>query len=654
MSWTEDLLAVYERNSSIAGIMQYKRYKRGDEEIKNPYVLLPPFHTTVTAQIEVVIDADGNFLSASRVEDDDKMTIIPVTEKSGSRTAGKAPHPLCDNLQYLTGYGAEECYEMYMQELERWHLSAYTHPKVDAVYRYLSKKSLLDDLIAYGVLIVDGSGKLDETVKIQAASQEKAFVRFIVRQKLSDGILEETCWKDQTLQNAFIEYYRSTQVDRELDYLTGKMESPSYLHSKKIRNEGDGAKLISSNDKENFTFRGRFATKEEAFVIGNETSQKIHSALKWLIRKQGRSFDTLTMVSWESGGANMPAWDADTEMISTGITASEEPEEENDWGDGSLEEMDKSESSGAADENQTTAEQFYQALDGYRKQVEFTSEMILMAFDAATSGRVSMVEYKKLDAARYLQNIQNWHDRGGWIQEKWKKGNRIRYYGIPGVKEIANILYGTESKKALNISDKNGKKMYAGLSRRLLPCIWDGRNLPDDLVRLAVNRASSPQSYQERYNWKQTLALACSFVKKRRYEVYKEEWDVALDVNCKDRNYLYGRLLAVADRIESSTYDWDKDAGRVTNAKRYMSTFSRRPFDTWKVIEESIQPYLSKAKINERRRYEKLIDGICQLFDVDSFSANDPLDGRYLLGFHSQSYELKHYKNNEEKTREEE
>ncbi len=31
------------------------------------------------------------------------MTIIPVTEKSGSRTAGKEPHPLCDNLRYLAG-----------------------------------------------------------------------------------------------------------------------------------------------------------------------------------------------------------------------------------------------------------------------------------------------------------------------------------------------------------------------------------------------------------------------------------------------------------------------------------------------------------------------------------------------------------------------
>ena len=68
--------------------------------------------------------------------------------------------------------------------------------------------------------------------------------------------------------------------------------------TKKIRNEGDGAKLISANDKENYTFRGRFIDKEQAFAIGAETSQKAHNALKWLIRKQGHSFDTLSMITW--------------------------------------------------------------------------------------------------------------------------------------------------------------------------------------------------------------------------------------------------------------------------------------------------------------------------------------------------------------------
>ena len=122
---------------------------------------------------------------------------------------------------------------------------------------------------------------------------------------------------------------------------------------------------------------------------------------------------------------------------------------------------------------------------------------------------------------------------------------------------------------------------------------------------------------------------------------------MALDRKCSNKDYLYGRLLAVADRIESGTFEKEKDDSRVTNAKRYMSTFSQRPFDTWKLIEEILQPYLNKLSIAERRYYENLLDSIEVLFDVDEYRNNDKLDGLYLLGFHSQSYDLKYNKKKE-------
>lgn len=120
----------------------------------------------------------------------------------------------------------------------------------------------------------------------------------------------------------------------------------------KIRNEGDGAKLISSNDSQNFTYRGRFVSKEEAFAVGNETSQKIHNALKWIIRKQGTFFDTLAVVTWESNRLCMPRWNVDTEMITSEYAwDDEEPEEET-----------------ISDGNAVTAEKFYKALRGYGKR----------------------------------------------------------------------------------------------------------------------------------------------------------------------------------------------------------------------------------------------------------------------------------------------
>lgn len=637
MSWVNELVDLYEKNDDKIGVIEYRR--------DMPYVLLPPFHTTVTAQIVVTIDQSGNFMNAELVNANDKLTIIPVTEKSGSRTAGKEPHPLCDNLRYLAGdytkYYKDDgvCNELYISQLEKWVNSDYCHEKVRAIYLYLKKNTLVHDLVSEKVIKLNEQNQIDDKESIQGIVQTKAFVRFIVRSADAD-ILELTtdeCWKDRTLQDCYIKYVRSQEKEKGLCYLTGNTEAISYLHSKKIRNEGDGAKLISANDSQNFTYRGRFAEKEEAFAVGNETSQKIHNALKWIIRKQGTFFDTLAIVTWESNRLSMPRWDVDTDTVAS----------EYEWDEWSDEE---SEEEMVSDGNAITARKFYKALRGYGKKVDNTSAMFLLAFDAATPGRLSMVEEKTLDSARYLENIKKWHESCEWIHEKRKGEKRVQFSGMVGVRDVAELLFGVENKGSLAIMDANGKKLYAEVAKRLIPCIWNGYKIPEDYVNRAVLKASAPLTYKEQKNWERVLTLACSLVKKH-YE--REEWNVALNKEEKDRNYLYGRLLAVADRIEYRTYD-ESDRARITNAKRYMNTFSQRPFETWKVIEENIQPYLNKLGIAERRFYENLLNDICDLFDVESFSDNSRLDGLYLLGFHSQAYDLKLKKENSKEKEEEE
>lgn len=647
MSYVNELIDLYNKNQDKIGVIEY----RGDI----PYVLLPPFHTTVTAQITVTIDQNGNFMRAELVAQDDKMTIIPVTEKSGSRTAGKEPHPLCDNLRYLAGdykdYYKDDgvCNELYMSQIEKWEKSTYSHEKVKAIYLYLKKATLIKDLVEQKIIKLNDNNQIDDKENMEGIVQTKAFVRFIIRstgENLHREIPDE-CWKDRTLQDCYIKYVRSQEREKGMCYLTGNMESISYLHSKKIRNEGDGAKLISANDSQNFTYRGRFANREEAVAVGSETSQIVHNTLKWIIRKQGAFFDTMTIVTWESDQLSMPKWDMDTESI---ITEYENEQEENDWDSW---DDDWSEEEEVSDGNPITAEKFYKALNGYGKKVDNTSNMILLAFDAATPGRLAMIENVTLDTARYLKNIEKWHNDCNWIHEKWKDGKRIQFWGMVGVRDIADILFGIENKGKLSIVDGNGKKLYAEVAKRLLPCIWYGSNIPYDYVNLAVVKASNPLTYKERKNWEIVLTLACSMVKKNEKDRNKEEWNVALDKSAKDRSYLYGRLLAVADRIEYMTYD-AKDNGRITNAKRYMSTFSQRPYETWKVIEENIQPYLAKLDVVKRKYYENLLSEICNLFDIDKFKENKKLDGLYLLGFHSQEYDLRFKKENSEEKKEEE
>ena len=173
MNWLNELYDLYEKNQDLAGEMKSVDRKTKKGIVKTSLVLLPISHTTVTAQITVTIDTDGNFIHAEPVTKEDKLTIIPVTEDSGGRTSGKAPHPLCDNLKYLAGdymdyysggkNGKEkdfsENYQMYIKALQRWSESEYSHEKVKSIYRYLRKGSLIKDLVDVGVIRLDEHGK---------------------------------------------------------------------------------------------------------------------------------------------------------------------------------------------------------------------------------------------------------------------------------------------------------------------------------------------------------------------------------------------------------------------------------------------------------------------------------------------------------------
>ena len=55
-----------------------------------------------------------------------------------------------------------------------------------------------------------------------------------------------------------------------------------------------------------------------------------------------------------------------------------------------------------------------------------------------------------------------------------------------------------------------------------------------------------------------------------------------------------------------------------------------------------------RLKAPERLVYQRLLDDICNLFEIEDFENDTALNGLYLLGFHNQSYVLKEKKKEEE------
>ena len=120
---------------------------------------------------------------------------------------------------------------------------------------------------------------------------------------------------------------------------------------------------------------------------------------------------------------------------------------------------------------------------------------------------------------------------------------------------------------------------------------------------------------------------------------------MALEEERATRDYLYGRLLALADSIEGFALT-QAETNRDTTAARLMQRFADRPFSTWRNIELALTPYKSRLKASEKGagflwKREKLLDEIQCLFQSDDFTDDRPLSAEFLLGFHGQRMVLR-------------
>ncbi len=610
MSWTNELYQLYDQ---FAG---------KEDSVSNAY-LLPIAHSTQNAQIEISIDGEGNFQSARKIPKEDASTVIPVTEDSATRSSGITPHPFADKLVYLAGDYAmyadggkkdfTKYFDAYLRQLSAWEASSNTHPSVTALKKYVEKRHVLHDLIAAHIMESDENGALNPKAKIEQISQLDCFVRFRI---VSPEVQEERTWKDATLQECFISYYASCLQNRELCYALGEILPITTKHPSRIRNAGDKGKLISANDESGFSYLGRFEKKEEALSISYEFSQKMHNALKWLIARQGIYCDSMVLVAWENHLEKLPRLIADANSM---------------WED-EIPDIDEDEVETASLPEDTIIAAYRKKLQtslfGNKLEIQPDSRTMIMVLDAATTGRDSISMYEEMVTSDFFENLEKWHMETSWIRlKRQKQKNKINSFSLY---EIAQGAYGTESG---GIDKKLQKSVYL----RLIPCVISHRNLPMDIVRALFNRACNPLAYEKTYNWYAVLETACGMIRKKEIE-QKGACSMGLDYTCTHRDYLYGRLLAIADVAESETYD--KTEARTTNARRYFNAFANRPYSTWRTIELKLDPYLSKLSLGRRKRYEILMQEVYDMFDREDFMDNSKLQPIFLHAYHCQVREL--------------
>ncbi|CAM3497033.1 type I-C CRISPR-associated protein Cas8c/Csd1 [Paracidovorax anthurii] len=627
MSWLQSLYETYE---TCFG-----------HESDGSSLLMPIAHTTQQAHVEIVLDSHGSFLRASVLDKERSTTLIPCTESSGGRAGSKpTSHPLCDKLQYVAAdyvaHGGEvtsgfskdpsEPHRIYLDLLSGWASSSQGHPKLSAILQYIKQGRVIEDLVAFRILPVDADGKLlkqwtgseDQSpaiYKVLAAGQspEDAFIRWSVEGE------EEAAgtWQDPSLLNSWIAYYAQIQTLRGYCMVHGQETTLALQHPSKLRNAGDKAKLISANDDTGFTYRGRFIEADQAVGVGYEATQKAHNALRWLIERQGSRSGIQVIVSWTVAGKSVP----DPMKDSHDEFGPEEPGIDTSAG-------------------QIFALQLKRAINGYRQTLDPTDDVHVMALDSATPGRMSITFYRQLRNSEFLDRIENWHLRFAWPQNY---GKDRQFIGAPSPRDIAKAAFGS-----------NAQKLEAPTRERLLPCIVDQLPVPFDLVDSTCRRVATRINIDksDKWEWEKNLGIACALFKGIHPE---RNYQMALEIARTSRDYLYGRLLALAENIEGYALRLAEE-GRETNAARLMQRFADRPFSTWRNIELSLTPY--KIRLRNRApafldRREQQLDEVQMSFAHEDFTNDGPLSGEFLLGYHCQRSVLRQKKTDTETIAEE-
>ncbi|HAK00275.1 MAG TPA: type I-C CRISPR-associated protein Cas8c/Csd1 [Bacteroidales bacterium] len=642
MSWIEELYKTYEA-------CYLYDYELSDSSNNVP--LLPLFHMLKKAHLDLYIDEKGNFIGAKIIESGN-FTIIPCTEDSSVRTNYVAPHPLCEKLQYCakdyeTFGGLKEPYfDEYYKLLESWAKSEYSHFMLDAVLGYISKGTLIQDLVDANVLIADEKRKLFS--KWPKNKEKPKVLKFLTLKKTKDeevsefdqgdlfvrwniekpGIAESSCWKTTDLFNSWISFVINQEARNNLCIVCGEEDSIAFKHPKGIRSVKDSGKLISSNDTSGFTFLGRFENSTQVATISAKVSQKAHSALRWLIDRQGFRNGDQVIVSWSVTGEEKP------NEFSDSVSLFDESAEER---------IAELSTISYADAGQTFAKKLSKKIAGYKASLTDSKKIVVLGLDSAGPGRISITYYRELSGSEFLDRVEKWHTDMAWhfhefIQDPNVKKKIHSGYIVyaPAPRVIAEACYGKR------LDDKLKKATI----ERLLPCIIDGRQLPYDLVNMAVKRASN-RAGLENWEWERALSVACALyschIIRQKINHQENLKIMALEKQRTDRDYLYGRLLAVAEHIEERALYLAKE-NRETNAARMMHMFSEQPFKTWEKLYKSIsQGYFSRLQSRRPEflfRMKNLVGEINSLFSPGDFEKNERLSGLYLLSYHCQRLEL--------------
>ena len=618
MDFFTSLLKAYEKAEEIGLVDQ----QSGD----NP-VLLPIYHTSLKSNgkniIAVKLDQDGSFYKAEFMSDNQTI-ILPVTANSVARSGSNpAPHPLVDKFSYYIPEVSQSQYDDFRKQLASW-IAYCEEGKVKdflmKIQHFILQTDFLSSILQslYGdhyqreglkITYSDSDGK-NKTVDLSAYFLEFSIVRF-------NGFKDESVTSYKELHQSYISFVRANQDNLGICNISGRTEQITNKHRGLMGN----AKIISVSNKGE-AYKGRFKEREDVFSVGYETSEKIHLMIKYLLENKNSS-------TWLGSSQYLINWFSD-DLANESQLDIVKPVFNELFED----DIDQKDSSVFLKPNQVNKKIRSSFIKG-RKLFGNDATYYVAILNKTSNGRIALKYFRQLQVSQLLKNLESWQENYSWEPKTKVEDYKFR---TPTFSEIINAAYGVDRERYLELDNDSFK---SDQYQQLVTALIDGNPVPNIIVKKLETNIKQRQKYPNHWSQVQQISLAIL------HKQYGREFKPMLDHENTNRSYLFGRLLAIFELMESKKYEIEnpnkdkKESNRITNAERYWNAYTSQPAKLMMNLTNKIKPYEEAVKLNAHGIFHKLDKERAEIVQLLSplmakKDINDPLDYQFIFGYYAE------------------
>ncbi|MBS4889310.1 MAG: type I-C CRISPR-associated protein Cas8c/Csd1 [Anaerococcus vaginalis] len=598
-------------------------------------IILPLYHDSKKSNgkniISIKLDKNSNVVDSRFLTKEDSI-VFPVTEDSVARSSGASPHPLVDNGSYLFDKGSNKNIA-YMTQLKDW-LDYSDDDFLNIVYKFLSNSKsfvkILDKLyIDYeikGNLKVSIDDPNSKKAKKNEIDFSKIFFTFTIED--FDGLKDVSLSENNKLHKLYLDYVnyldeKDLEKKKIICNISGKEDYLCTKHRPLMAT----ARLISQITANNENFYGRFKSPEETIEIGANTSQEIHLMAKYLLSSKDTSV-------WLGDNTYLINWFSDDIKNESGINLNSRI----------YKVKEKFSNPISGEENKIVGESFLKG------KILFSddSKFYVGIFDKISNGRAAAKYFRELDVSILKENLKKWQDKYYWYGFNKETNQEILY--TPSPYAITLVSYGVERNGKLSLDNK---KVLRNQMQNIISCIIEGKDIGNNIIKSLENNIKLRSRYKETWIIVKNTSLA----------VLRGKWgieDNMLDRENLDRSYLYGRLLALYERVEKlcfETKDKSNQDTRITNAEKYWTSFINNPVTMNLRLRDTIKPYEKKliANENKKRIYFKIKNEINEVtnliadnYDYRQEVNRKALSAGFIFGYEGQIQDIFTKKENKE------